>query len=121
MKTICTLSFLLLSCMAASAQVCRAPQVDHSRVIIGGSTHTSNAVFAGLFNARFEVQRNEIAFIAGQPCISAYYAVYDENYRLIACGKVAILKEGGVQIVKVGRPAEKCRVSFSSSPLIAAK
>lgn len=120
MKKLFTLSFLLLA-LSASSQVCRTPAVDHSRVIIGVSTHTSPSVFAGLFNARFNVQRNEIAFIAGRPCISAYYAVYDEDYRLITCGKVAILNEGGVQIVKVGRPAEKCRVVFSLTPLIAAR
>jgi len=120
MKKLFTLSFLFLA-ITASAQVCRTPQIDHSRVIIGGSAHTSPAVFAGLFNARFDVQRNEIALIAGQPCISAYYVIYDEDYRLITCGKVAILDEGEVKIVKVGRPAEKCRLVFSSAPLIAAK
>lgn len=117
MKRIFTLSFFILAGLMASAQ-CQT-QVDHSRVIIGGSLHTSPAVFAGLFNARFEVQRNEIALIAGQPCISAYYAIYDEDYRLIACGKVVKVKAGEYDIVKVGRPAEKCRVVFSSTPLIA--
>lgn len=120
MKTIITLSFLLLA-LSASSQVCRTPQVDHSRVIIGGSLHTSPAVFAGLFNARFEVQRNEIALIAGQPCVQAYYAVYDEDYRLITCGKVAKVKAGEYDIVKVGRLAEKCRVVFSVSPLFTSK
>lgn len=103
----------------AQAQVCRTPQVDHSRVIIGATDSLSTAVKAGLFNARFDVNRNEIAIIAGQPCIQAYYAVYDEDYRLITCGKVAKVKAGEYDIVKVGRPAEKCHVTFSSDPLIA--
>lgn len=118
MKKLFTLSFLLLS-LAASAQVCRTPSVDHSRVIIGATDSLSTAVKAGLFNARFEVQRYEIAIIAGQPCIQAYYAVYDEDYRLITCGKVAKIKEGEYDIVKVGRPPEKCRVVLSVTPFIA--
>lgn len=118
MKKLFTLSFILLA-LSASSQVCRTPAMDHSRVIVGGSLHTSHAVFAGLFNARFEVQRNEIALIAGQPCISAYYAIYDEDYRLITCGKVAKVKAGEYDIVKVGRPADRCRVVFSSTSLIA--
>lgn len=119
MKKLFTLSFLLFS-LAASAQVCRTPATDHSRVIIGATDSLSTAVKAGLFNARFDVQRNEIALVAGQPCTAAYYAVYDEDYRVvIACGVFTKLKAGEVEIVKVGRPAEKCRVVVSGSKSVA--
>lgn len=118
MKTIITLSFLLLA-MTAGAQVCRTTATDHSRVIIGATGKPSAALIAGLFNARFDLGQNEIALIAGHPCVQAYYAVYDEDYHFITCGAVAKVKEGEYDIVKVGRPAEKCHVMLSVTPFIA--
>lgn len=118
MKKIFTLSILLLSFLAVSAQDCRKNSVDHSRVIVGTTGKPSAALKAGLFNARFDLQANEIALIAGKPCTQAYYAVYDENYRFITCGTASMIKEGEVKIVKVDRPADKCRVVLSVSPYI---
>lgn len=119
MKKIFTLSALLLSFLAVSAQDCMKTSVDHSRVIVGGSAKPSKAVYCGLFNARFDLGQNEIALIAGQPCTQAYYIVYDEEYRFIACGTASMIKEGEVKIVKVDRPADKCRVVLSVTPFIA--
>lgn len=120
MKRIFTLSAFLLSCLFASAQVCET-RTDNSRVIVGLTEVNSPAVHAGLHNARFDVQSNQIALVAGHPCVSAYYAIYDENYRLITCGVFSKMRAGEIEIVKVGRPADKCRVVVSGSPLIAQK
>ena len=116
MKRIFTLSIFLLAGIFAQAQ-CQT-KVDHSRVIVGNVTPTAE-VYDGLFEAKYRLQDNQIALVAGQNCTAAYYAIYDEDYRLIICGKVAKIKAGEYDIIKVGRPAEKCHVFFSQTPLIA--
>lgn len=119
MKKLFTLSAILLAGLMAQAQ-CET-KVDHSRVIVGNVTPTTE-VYDGLFEAKYRLQEGQIALVAGQPCSAAYYTVYDEEYRVvIACGVFSKLKAGEVEIVKVGRPAEKCRVVFSETPLIASK
>ena len=116
MKRIFTLSTLLLAGFFAQAQ-CQT-KVDHSRVVVGNATPTAE-VYDGLFEAKYRLQEGQIALVAGQPCTAAYYAVYDEEYRVvIACGVFSKLKAGEVEIVKVGRPAEKCHVVVSVSPSI---
>lgn len=115
MKRIFTLSAFLLAGLLAQAQ-CQT-NVDHSRVIVGNITPTAE-VYDGLFEAKYRLQDNQIALVAGQPCTAAYYVIYDSCGRVLRCGKVAMLKAGQVEYVKTGQPAEKCRVELSVTPYI---
>lgn len=117
MKTLFTLSIVLLSVLCANAQVQKHNLND--KVLIIGIDQVTPAVQDGYFQARMLRMDHQIAFVSGTAFQSTYYYIYNRRGYLVKAGKFAHRQKGEYELIDIGeQPIGYC-IEFSSKPLLA--
>ena len=116
-KLLISLALILFTCMMSSAQ--SKPCNDSTRIIVGIAERPSQAVYDGLFRARYRptVRANQVVLVAAHACISTYYIVYDKAGQVVAAGRFVKRYAGDYDVVDLRGHFGSIR--FSSTPLLA--
>jgi len=115
MKTIITISIVLLSALCGNAQV---KQELTDNVLIVGIDQVTPAIKDGIFKARIQQTAHRLAMISGASFQSTYYTVYTASGRAIKSAKFSHRNAGELELIDIGTPPAGCSIVFSNKPVI---
>lgn len=112
MKTLITLSIVLLSALYGKAQT------KTDKVLLIGISKVTPDVKDGLFKAHMQRNGNQVALVSACSFQSTYYAIYDAQGRIVRTGKFTKRHAGEYDLVDIGPHPCGYNIAFSNHPIV---